>query len=51
VPGERGLGPDHYLVVGDNPEESTDARTFGPVERSAIAGVVVARYHPRPRLL
>ena len=51
VPGERGLGPDRYLVVGDNPEESTDARTFGPVERSAIAGVVVARYHPRPRLL
>jgi nickel-type superoxide dismutase maturation protease len=51
VPGEQGLEPDRYLVVGDNPEESTDGRAFGPVERSAIAGVVVARYRPRPRLL
>lgn len=51
LPGEGDLGPDRYLVVGDNPEESTDGRAFGPVERSAIAGVVVARYRPRPRLL
>jgi nickel-type superoxide dismutase maturation protease len=51
VPGDQGLEPDSYLVVGDNPDESTDGRAFGPVERSAIAGVVVARYRPRPRLL
>jgi nickel-type superoxide dismutase maturation protease len=50
LPGERDLGPDLY-VVGDNPDESTDGRAFGPVRRSSIAGVVVARYHPRPRLL
>ncbi|HJV04057.1 MAG TPA: S26 family signal peptidase, partial [Actinomycetota bacterium] len=49
VPGEG--EPDRYLVVGDNPDESTDGRSFGPVPRSAIAGVVVARYRPRPRLL
>lgn len=51
LPGEPDLGPDRYLVVGDNPEESTDGRVFGPVKRSSIAGVVVARYRPRPRLL
>jgi nickel-type superoxide dismutase maturation protease len=51
LPGERDLGPDLYVVVGDNPDESTDGRAFGPVRRSSIAGVVVARYHPRPRLL
>lgn len=51
LPGDTGLGPDRFLVVGDNPEESTDGRAFGPVDRSAIAGVVVARYRPRPRLL
>jgi nickel-type superoxide dismutase maturation protease len=51
VPGERDLGPDLYLVVGDNPGESTDGLEFGPVRRSSIVGVVVARYHPRPRLL
>jgi nickel-type superoxide dismutase maturation protease len=51
LPGEKGLGPESYLVVGDNPEQSTDGRAFGPVDRSAIAGVVVARYRPNPRLL
>lgn len=51
LPGESGLGPQSYLVVGDNPEESTDGRAFGPVERPVIAGVVVARYRPSPRLL
>jgi nickel-type superoxide dismutase maturation protease len=51
LPGEEGQAPDRYLVVGDNPEASTDGRSFGPVPRSAIAGVVVARYRPRPRVL
>jgi type IV secretory pathway protease TraF len=51
LPGEEGAGPDRYLLVGDNPEESTDGRSFGPVPRSAIAGLVVARYRPRPRVL
>jgi nickel-type superoxide dismutase maturation protease len=51
LPGEEGLESDRYLVVGDNPEESTDGRSFGSVPRSSIAGVVVARYRPRPRLL
>jgi signal peptidase I len=52
LPGERAhgveLGPDEYLVVGDNAALSTDGRTFGPVRRDAILGVVRFRYWPRP---
>ena len=44
----RVLGPDEYLVVGDNREASTDGRTFGSVPREAIEGVVRFRYRPRP---
>ena len=55
VPGDvvdgRALGPLEYLVVGDNPSESTDGRSFGTVLRQAIEGVVRARYHPRPGLV
>jgi signal peptidase I len=55
VPGDRvggrTLGPDQYLVVGDHPGASTDGRTFGPVGRQAIEGVVRLRYWPRPQLL
>jgi signal peptidase I len=52
VPGdrvdERILGSDEFLVVGDNPEGSTDGRSFGPVARASIAGLVRFRYWPRP---
>ncbi len=36
---ERG----HYFLVGDNPEDSTDSRTFGAVSREYIKGKVVSR--------
>jgi signal peptidase I len=49
--GDRALGSGEYLVVGDQPMASTDGRTFGPVPRSAIEGVVRFRYHPRPGLI
>lgn len=42
------LGPDEYLVQGDNPEESTDVRAFGPLGAGALVGRVVFRYWPRP---
>jgi signal peptidase I len=42
------LGPDEYLVQGDNPEESTDVRAFGPVGPDDLVGRVVLRYRPRP---
>jgi type IV secretory pathway protease TraF len=52
VPGDSFAGgvldPGHYVVVGDDPAGSTDGRTFGPVGRSAIEGVVRFRYWPRP---
>lgn len=52
IPGElvegRPLGPDEYLVVGDNESASTDGRRFGPVPLRAIEGVVRARYWPDP---
>jgi nickel-type superoxide dismutase maturation protease len=52
VPGDevdgRVLGPDEFLVVGDNQPASTDGRSFGPVPREAIEGVVRYRYHPNP---
>jgi signal peptidase I len=55
VPGDevdgRRLGPDEYLVVGDNRSWSTDGRAFGTVRRGAIEGVVRLRYRPRPGLV
>lgn len=55
VPGDlvdgHTLGPDQYLVMGDHPDASTDGRTFGPVVREAVEGVVRLRYWPRPRFL
>ena len=33
-----------YFLVGDNSDESTDSRTFGPVSIECIKGKVVARY-------
>jgi signal peptidase I len=40
------LGPDEYLVIGDNLARSTDGRSFGTVGRDAIEGVVRLRYRP-----
>ena len=48
--GERLLRQDEYWVSGDNPEESTDSRSFGPVTGQAIKGVVRARYWPASRV-
>lgn len=37
-----------WWLAGDNPQQSTDSRTFGPVRGSAVVGRVLFRYH-RPR--
>jgi type IV secretory pathway protease TraF len=42
------LGPDQYFLTGDNPDESTDSRHFGPVPVSQITGLVRWRYWPLP---
>jgi nickel-type superoxide dismutase maturation protease len=55
VPGDRVdgrvLGPDEFLVVGDNESASTDGRRFGPVPRRAIEGMVRFRYWPDPGIV
>ena len=38
------------FLEGDNPAESADSRTFGPVSAAAILGRVRLRYWPNPRL-
>jgi len=45
----RAVGPDGIWVEGDNAWSSSDSRSFGPVERHAIRGVVRLRYWPLAR--
>lgn len=47
VSGEWSLEEGEYFVLGDDRGESTDGRTFGPVPRDTIVGVVRFRYWPR----
>jgi nickel-type superoxide dismutase maturation protease len=37
-------------LLGDNPAESTDSRTLGPMPRTAIRGVIRLRYWPLSRV-
>jgi signal peptidase I len=43
------LGPDEYLVLGDNTRNSLDGRYFGPIKRSAIIGKAFYIYAPAGR--
>ncbi|UQS83964.1 signal peptidase I [Bombilactobacillus thymidiniphilus] len=38
-----------YFVMGDNRRQSADSRTFGPVAKNRIIGVVKVRYWPLNR--
>jgi nickel-type superoxide dismutase maturation protease len=37
-------------VLGDHPDESTDSRTFGPVQFGSVLGRAVFRYGPITRM-
>jgi len=39
-------GPDAYVLLGENPESSTDSREFGPVSRAALIGRAWLVYWP-----
>jgi signal peptidase I len=43
------LGPDEYVVLGDNRGESLDSRVFGPVKKELIVGRVWLRGLPVSR--
>jgi signal peptidase I len=43
------LGPDEYLVMGDDTRRSLDGRFFGPIKRSAIIGKAFYIYAPANR--
>jgi signal peptidase I len=41
---------DHYFVMGDNRENSSDARVHGPIVESSVVGRVFVRFWPPGRL-
>src|SRR3954453_22443803 len=43
------VGPEGVTVVGDDPDNSTDSRTFGPVPLDLVQGRAVYRYWPQGR--
>ena len=49
VRGGQILGAGEYWVEGDSPERSTDSRSFGPITREDVAGIVRIRYWPVAR--
>jgi signal peptidase I len=44
------LGPDEYLLLGDNRPLASDSRSWGVVGRERISAVVILRYWPLRRL-
>ncbi len=35
------IGPDGYYLLGDNPAQSSDSRTYGWFDKSLVKGVVI----------
>jgi nickel-type superoxide dismutase maturation protease len=43
------VGRDGVVLIGDNPERSTDSRQFGPVPMAHVRGKAIYRYAPPAR--
>jgi signal peptidase I len=48
--GPRAIGPDELFMMGDNRNESSDGRVFGPIPRDDVIGKAVFRIWPMDRL-
>lgn len=44
------LNEDNFFVMGDNRNNSSDSRVFGPIDKSAIFGEVIFIYGPFSRI-
>jgi signal peptidase I len=44
----RTLGPDELWVMGDNRENSSDSRVFGPIKESTVVGRAFVKVWPLP---
>jgi len=49
TPDGRVLEPDEFWIEGDDPESSTDSRSFGPVRRGHLKARVRLVYRPFER--
>jgi len=43
------LAHNQYFVLGENPDNSIDSRSFGPVPRNTAKGRVLLRFRPSHR--
>lgn len=43
------LGENQYFLLGDQPDQSRDSRSFGPVSSRELMGPIQCRLWPRPK--